>query len=317
MRLRLPSGSLLVVFCFLLCIPGFSAVAQQSASFRQLDARVQALTRNFKGNVYIDAVNLKTGASYSLHADDPVPTASTIKLPIMIELFYEASEGRLDWNQKLTLTDAEKVSGSGVLQELSDGDELTIRDLMHLMIVVSDNTATNLILERIGGNAVNRRMKELGLRETAVMHNIMEPKVLPSTAFTPVQIGMTKIGAQPGNQEWGTGRSCPRDMVMLLTRLYRGQLVSPAASQEMLAVLKRQQERDGIGRDMTDTVIASKGGALDHLRSGVAILYSRGGPLAMAITVNNIPDVNWTVDNPGDILISSLSEVLAQGLASP
>ena len=251
MRIRGPSASVIAFFLFL-CIPGFSAAAQQSGSSRQLDTRVQALIRNFNGNVYIDAVNLKTGASYSLHADDPVPTASTIKLPIMIELFYEASEGRLDWNQKLTLTDAQKVSGSGVLQELSNGDELTTRDLMHLTIVVSDNTATNLILERIGGTAVNRRMKDLGLRETAVMHNIMEPKVVPGTAFTPAQIGMTKVGAQPGNQQWGTGRSCPRDMVTLLTRLYRGQLVSPAASQEMLAVLKRQQDRDGIGRDMTD-----------------------------------------------------------------
>jgi beta-lactamase class A len=93
-------------------------------------------------------VNLQTGPAYSFCADAAVPTASTIKLPIMIELFYEASEGRIDWNQKLQLTEAEKASGSGILNELSAKDELTVRNLMHLLIVVSDNTTTNLVLQK-------------------------------------------------------------------------------------------------------------------------------------------------------------------------
>jgi beta-lactamase class A len=293
-----------------------SHAAQQPGVSPQISEQVQSLITKFPGTVGIDAVNLKTGATFSFHADDPVPTASTIKLPIMIELFYEASEGRIDWNQKLQLTEAEKVSGSGVLTELTGGDELTIRDLMHLMIVVSDNTATNLLLERIGGEAVNRRMQRLGLHVTAVMHNIMEPRVDAGVSLTAEQVGMTAEGAKPGNQQWGTGRSCPREMVTLLTDLYRGTLVNRASSDEMLAVLRRQQFHDGIGRDMTGTPIASKSGALDHLRSDVAIVYSPGGPIAMAITVNNIPQVNYGVDNPGDLLISSLSEVLVRDLSA-
>ena len=308
-----PAPGLLLLVSLLIAVPG--SAARQSRFDAQLNDRVHSLMAGFPGMVGIDAVNLKTGAAFSFHADDPVPTASTIKLPIMIELFYEASEGHLDWNQKLELSEAEKVSGSGVLTELSGGDALSIRDLMHLMIVVSDNTATNLILERIGGEAVNRRMRQLGLEQTAVMHNIMEPR-LHAASLSAAQIGMTAEGAKAGNQQWGTGRSCPRDMVTLLTDLYRGTLVSPAASEEMIAVLRRQQYHDGIGRDMTGTPIASKSGALDHLRSDVAIVYSPGGPVAMAITVNNIPAVNYGVDNPGDLLISSLSEVLVRGLAA-
>jgi len=310
---RLLSLWFLIFVSLLNAAPG--CAAQLTSRAPQLSEQVQALIAKFPGTVGIDAVNLKTGAAFSFHADDPVPTASTIKLPIMIELFYEASEGHLDWNQKLELSDAEKVSGSGVLTELSGGDALPIRDLMHLMIVVSDNTATNLILERIGGGAVNRRMRQLELEQTAVMHNIMEPR-LHATSLSAAQIGMTAEGAKPGNQQWGTGRSCPRDMVTLLTDLYRGTLVNPSASQEMIAVLRRQQYHDGIGRDMTGTPIASKSGALDHLRSDVAIVYSAGGPIAIAITVNNIPAVNYGVDNPGDLLISSLSDVLVHGLAA-
>jgi beta-lactamase class A len=270
-----------------------------------LDQRVQEAIKTFPGNVSLYAKNLDTGATYQLRGGAPVPTASTIKLPIMIELFAEAEAGKLDWNQKLTLTEQDKTPGSGVLTEFSGGDAFPIRDLMHLMIVVSDNTATNLILERIGGNAVNARMARLGLRQTAVMRKIMQGNKIS---------GITDEGSKPGNAQWGTGRSCPHDMVILLEKLYHGDLVSNAASNEMITVLKRQQSHDGAGRDLNNTVIASKSGALDHLRSDVAIIYSQQGPIAMAITVNNIPEVNYGADNPGNLLISRLSEILKDEL---
>ena len=292
-------------------------VAQQAEVTAKIDSQVQERIHGFQGSVSIYAKNLETGISYGLRADEPVPTASTIKLPIMAELFFEASEGKLDWNQKLKLTDDEKVSGSGVLRELSSGDELPIRDLMHLMIVISDNTATNLILHRIGGNAVNARMEKLGLTQTAVMHDIMEKKVVPSGSEAAGPTGLTSEGAKPGNAKWDTGRSCPHDMVNILEMLYRGQLVDKQASDEMIAVLKRQQYHEGVGRNMIGTVVASKSGALDHLRSDVAIVYSQHGPIAMAITANDIPQINYRTDNPGNILVSDLSNILVQGLASP
>jgi beta-lactamase class A len=298
---------LFVILVAVISLPGASSTAQQSNAKPTVDQRIQAAIKNFPGNVSLYARNLDTGVSYELRADEPVPTASTIKLPIMVELFAEAEEGKLDWTQKLELTDQDKVSGSGVLTELSGGDTLPIRDLMHLMIVVSDNTATNLILGRIGGNAVNARMAQLGLKQTAIMRKIMQTR--PE--------GQTDEGKKPENERWGTGRSCPRDMVALLEKLYRGELVSKAASAEMMSVLKRQRDHDSAGRDMNDTIVASKAGALDHLRSDVAIIYSPHGPVAMAITVNNIPEVNYGADNPGNLLISTLSEILVEELAPP
>ena len=313
----------LVISVAVLSLTTWPAQARQSEPASAIDhpvqaaieAAVEAAVRGFPGSVSLYATNLDTGVSYGLRADAPVPTASTIKLPIMVELFAEAEEGRLDWNQKLVLTDQDKVSGSGVLTELSPGDPLPIRDLMHLMIVVSDNTATNLILDRIGGNTVNVRMAQLGLKQTAVMRKIMQAKLFPDPQAKPHPEGLTDEGKKPGNDRWGTGRSCPRDMVFILEKLYRGELVSKAASGEMISVLKRQHDHDGIGRDMENTVIASKSGALDHLRSDVAIVYSPHGPVAMAITVNSIPEVNYGVDNPGNLLISRLSEILVEELA--
>jgi beta-lactamase class A len=184
---------LLVISMLLLAYTQRPEAASQAKSTVTIDHRVQTAIQGFPGAVSLFAKNLDTGKSYELRADAPVPTASTIKLPIMVELFAEVEEGKLDGNQKLELTDQDKVSGSGVLTELSGGDLLPIRDLMHLMIVVSDNTATNLILDRIGGNAVNWRMAQLGLTQTAVMRKIMQTK--PES--------LTDEGRKPANERLG------------------------------------------------------------------------------------------------------------------
>lgn len=299
-------------FCLAFVLFCAIAAAQQSNPPANLDTRVKAKIDGFPGTVTLYAKNLDTGASYGIRPDDPVRTASTIKLAIMVECFAEVAEGKLSWSEPLKITDDEKVSGTGVVQDFTDGDQLPIRDFMDLMIVLSDNTATNLILNRITGNAVNARMAQLGFEQTRVMRKILGD----GTNLKPHPSGITEEGAKPENKKWGIGRSSPHEMLTILEKLYRGELVSKAASADMLAVLKRQRDHDCIGRDMKDVTIASKSGSLDHLRSDVGIVYSQHGAIGMAITVENIPEINYTPDNPGDLLISALSEVLVDGLAS-
>lgn len=286
--------------------------AGQTSVDSKLNDRISAKLHDFAGAVSLYAKNLDTGKSYNLKGNDPVRTASTIKLAIMAECFAEAVEGKLNLSEPIKITEEEKVSGSGILQELSTGDQLPLRDIVDLMIVLSDNTATNLILNRIGGNAVNLRMAQLGFSQTRVMRKILgdgnKLKATPS--------GITEEGAKPENKKWGIGRSTPHEMVMILEKLYRGELVNKTASDQMLAILKHQRDRNGIGRDMKEVEIASKSGALDHLRSDVGIIYSKHGPIAMAITIDNMPEVNWSSDNPGLLLLSALSEILADKLGA-
>lgn len=272
----------------------------------RVDARIKAKIAGFPGKVTLCAKNLETGQSYGISPNSPVRTASTIKLAVMTEAFAQAGEGKLNWDEPLKLERQNKVSGSGVLTEFSDGVQLPVRDVMHLMIVVSDNTAANMMIDHVGGNAVNARMAQLGLVQTRLMRKIMSGGA-----------GVTDEGAKAENKQWGIGRSSPAEMVTILEKLYRGQWISKSASDEMLAVMKRQQYHDGIGRDLRDVTIASKSGALDHLRSDVGIVYSKGGPIAMAITVEDIPEVNYTDDNPGNLLISALSEIVLEELATP
>ncbi len=298
---------LTVLFSTALCLG-----AQQTEASAKLDQAVKSKVRSFKGKVVFYAKNLETGQSYSLNGETPVRTASTIKLAIMTECFAEAAEGKLDLTEPLKVTPDEKVSGSGILQDLSNGDQLPIRDMIDLMIVLSDNAATNLILNRIGGNAVNGRMAQLGLSQTRVMRKILGDR----NELKPVPSGITEEGAKPENKKWGIGRSSPFEMATLLEKIYRGQLVSKSASDEMLAILKRQRDHNGLARDMKDVTVANKTGALDRLRSDVGIIYAAGGPIVMAITIDDMPESNWTPDNPGELLISQLSEVIVDGLKS-
>lgn len=275
-----------------------------------MDQQIKTKIDGFQGKVTLYAKNLQTGATYSLNGEEPTRTASTIKLAIMIETFAEAAEGKVKWTEPITDSAEEKVSGSGIMQDLTDGDVLPLRDLVMLMITLSDNTATNLILNRIGGNAVNARMEALGLKQTRVMRKILGD----GKDLKPAPSGITTEGAKPENKKWGIGRSCPQEMVMLLEKLYKGELVSPAASAEMIAILKKQRDHSGIARDVKDAVVANKTGALDALRSDVGIVYTANGPIAMAITVDGMPEPNWTEDNPGELLIARISEILMSEL---
>jgi beta-lactamase class A len=123
------------------------AIAQTPAPAPSLDTLVRAETAPFKGKVYLFAKNLDTGVTYSFNGDERVRTASTIKVAVMIEAFTRVADGRAKWTDELVLTKAVRYGGSGVLPELADGLRLTLRDCVNLMMVVSDNTATNMVLQ--------------------------------------------------------------------------------------------------------------------------------------------------------------------------
>jgi beta-lactamase class A len=269
-----------------------------------LDPLVRAEIAPFKGKVYLFAKNLDTGATYSFNGDERVRTASTIKVAVMIEAFTRVAEGRAKWTDELVLTKTARYGGSGVLPELADGLRLTLRDCVNLMMVVSDNTATNMVLDYLTTDAVNQRMSTLGFKNTRIMRRIGGG-------------GESKEGKEPDNKQFGLGATTPHEMVQILEKLEAGELVNKSASKEMIDLMKREQARYAIGRTNWDLPMASKYGALDRLRSCVAILYSKQGRIAIAITVDDMPDIVWSVDNPGYLLMSRLSLVLLEGLKSP
>jgi beta-lactamase class A len=295
MKTRFAFLLILVLFIFLIFLP---PVLQAQAP---LDDQVKLLVNAFKGKVSIFAKNLDTGETYALNPDERVRTASTIKIAVMIEAFARVNEGKLKWTDEVILTKEKKVGGSGILNELSDNLHLTLRDAVNLMMILSDNTATNLTLDVLTTDAVNARMESLGFKNIKIMRKVFAG-------------GESAAGKDPENKKYGLGMATPREMVLVMEKLERGEIINPAVSKEMIELMKREQGRNAIGRSLSDVPMASKYGALDRLRSSVAILYTKKGRIAMAISCDDMPETIWSVDNPAYVLMSRLSEVLVEGL---
>jgi beta-lactamase class A len=278
-----------------------TSTAAQARARALLDEKVKAEVSRFRGRVSLFARNLDTGAEYSFGGDDRVRTASTIKIAVMVEAFARVAEGRAKWSDELVLTKEKKVSGSGILPELSDGLRVSLRDAVNLMMILSDNTATNLVLDLLTADAVNARMEALGLKETRLMRKVFGG-------------GESAEGKLEASKRFGLGRTTPREMVTLMEKLERGEVVGPAASKEMLELMKREQGRNGIWRGLWQVPMATKSGALDALRADVGIIYHPRGRIALAVTCDDAPAVEWTPDNPAFLLMSRLSELVLDGL---
>jgi beta-lactamase class A len=266
-----------------------------------LDRRVRAEVASFSGTVSLYAKNLDTGAEYSLNGDEPVRTASTIKLAVMVEAFARVAEGRARWTDELVLGKSARYGGSGVLPNLTDGLRLTLRDAVTLMMNVSDNTATNMVLDSLTTDAVNERMGSLGFKQTRIMRRVGGG-------------GESREGKVESNKRFGLGRTSPHEMVTLMEKLERGEVVSAAASKEMIELLKQEQSKLGIFRRLWNVETATKSGALDALRSNVGIIYHARGRIALAVTCDDMPQPDWTPDNPALLLMSGLSEIIVEGL---
>lgn len=290
----------------LLLIIGFHPLP---ATADDLEARLREMSKQIDGRVSLYARNLDSGREVGINADEPVRTASTIKLPIACAVAKFVAEGKYSWSDRLIIRAEDKVSGSGVLADFSDGESISLRDATTLMIIVSDNTATNLILDHVGGDPINEYLASLGFERTRAMRKIRGD----GNQLKPAQ-GWTREGSRPENQRFGIGVSTPREMVHLLEMLEQGKVVDGNSSRLILSMLERQQYKDGIGRKVEQVRVASKSGSLDALRSDVGIVYTPHGRMAIAITVDGLSQIDYSPDNAAQKWIADVSLVLLEAL---
>jgi len=279
-----------------------------NATESTLDLRIANSLKGFEGKVWIFAKNLETGAQFGLLENERIRTASTIKVPILVALHSMVKEGQLKWDEVVELGAKNRAQGSGVLLEMEDGHKVTLKEASRLMIVVSDNIATNMILDKVTSDGVNAQMEKMGFEKTRSLGRIGGG-------------GKSKAYGEPWNKRidgstYGIGVSTPREMVGLLEKMQKGELVSQADSKEMLAILSRQQYHEGVGRTMVGVRRSIKSGALDKLRSDVGILSGPKGKIAFSITVDEMSNTQWSVDNPGLLVLDKVSKILYDGLGA-
>lgn len=216
------------------------------------------------------AVQSLTDSSVStfVNAEKPVPSASVIKLPIMVEVMERVKAGTLDLSEIHILTDSEKTGGDGVLKNYSHRSRISYADLLRLMMVYSDNTATNIFINELGMAAINARIKAMGLTGTRLNRVMMDT-----------------LATRQGRDNYVTAR----DMNRLLSQLYRRQLATPALCDQMLDILKQNEDTLTIRRLLPETTaIAHKTGTLTYVRGDAAIVYARQ-PFLLTVLVQGVP----------------------------
>jgi beta-lactamase class A len=202
--------------------------------------------------------------------DEPLKAASTIKVAVLIALFRVLDAGQIRLDDERVLRESDKVGGSGVLAALHAGLAPTIHDLVHLMIAISDNTASNLCIEQAGGlAAVNAVCADLGATRTV--------------------LGRKFLGraAQAGEAE---NLTSARDLATLLRAILDGSAASQSSCEQMLALLRTQTHRDRLARFLPAAVgFAGKTGTLSGTALDAGILFAPGGPLIIAAIANDLP----------------------------
>ena len=188
--------------------------APQSPLAKSIDAAIQPLLRDYKGDVAVAVYHFESNTLWSKRGEEPMPTASLIKLPVMIEAYRQVESGKVNLDQRIELRKEDMVQGSGILtSHFSAGTTLSLRDAIRLMIVYSDNTATNLVVDAIGLPSTTKTMKELGFPETQLNAKVFR--------------GDTSIA--PGrSKKYGLGSTTALDMVNLLIKLKKGELANPS-----------------------------------------------------------------------------------------
>ena len=261
-----------------------------------LEARILPLVQAHKGKVAVAVKHLTNGDSYFLEADQPMPTASLIKFPIMVETYFQASEEKFKMSDVLTLTKDEMVQGSGILTtHFSPGATFSIRDTVRLMIAFSDNTATNMVLDKIGIPSTNERMAKLGLKETRINAKVFKGS---STSIDPAR-----------TKKYGLGSTTARDMITLLELLYQDKLISPAISKEMREHLVKCDDKDKFPRFLPASVkVFHKTGSVSDARTDAGILEFPGGPVVICVLTNENEDKRWVLDNAGDRLCATIAK---------
>ena len=236
----------------------------------ELQATLTRAAHRAPGRVAMEVQDLGSGLVSSINANEVMPAASTIKIPVMVEVFQQLQAGKFDLNHRVTLMPHDRDWGSGDIADAPVGSTFAVSDLLAQMITVSDNTAANMLIRLVGRSNINAEMRYLGLRHTRLSDYI-------HTAGWSIR---------------NTLRTSPADMVHLLSDMAKKQLVDEWSSQAMIDILERQEINSLIPEPLPQIPIAHKTGSLDDTLNDVGIVYASNGTYVIAVMTTQLPTLS-------------------------
>ena len=279
------------LFIFIFCCILFSSAGAQRQD-KKLQKKISALIQGFHGDIGIYIKNLKNNRIVSIHADTVFPTASMVKMPILVGIMHKLNSGELDYHQTLRYRDSLLYAGEDLLGSFKDTEKVELGKVMMLMLTMSDNTASLWLQSLAGtGTRINELMDSLGLDSTRV------------NSRTP--------GREMNRANYGWGQTTPKEIATLMEKIVRGEVISKERSAEMLRLLGRNYwDQQAISQIPSDVFVASKNGAVDASRSEVLYVKGRSADYIFCVCTKNNQDKSWQNTNEAWTLTRKISKLV-------
>jgi len=270
--------------------------AQAQKVNKKLQQQLQKVTTGFKGHVGIYVKDLHTGKIASINADSIFPTASMVKVPILIGIMDKLNKGELKYHQELTYKDSLFYAGSDLLASLKHNEKVELSKVIMLMLTTSDNTAS-LWLQSLAGTGTRIN------------------QILDSIGYTATRVNSRTPGREAGRDKFGWGQTSPKEMATMFEALANRNLLDTASSEKMLRLLGRNYwDEEALSQIPPDVFVASKNGAVNASRSEVMYVSGKNARYVFCICTKNNKDISWDSNNEGWELARKVSKLLWERL---
>jgi beta-lactamase class A len=266
--------------------------AQAQKVNKKLQQQVQDMTAGFKGDVGIYVKDLHTGKTVSINADSIFPTASMVKVPILIGIIDKLNKGELKYHQELTYKDSLFYAGSDLLASLKNNEKVELSKVIMLMLTTSDNTAS-LWLQSLAGTGTRIN------------------QILDSIGYTATRVNSRTPGREAGRDKFGWGQTSPKEIATMFEALANRNLLDTASSEKMLRLLGRNYwDEEALSQIPPDVFVASKNGAVNASRSEVMYVSGKNARYVFCICTKNNKDTSWGSQNEAWELARKVSKLL-------
>ena len=266
--------------------------AQAQKVNKKLQHALETLTTGFKGDVGIYVKDLHTGKFASINADSIFPTASMVKVPILIGIMDKLNKGELKYHQELTYKDSLLYAGSDLLASLKNNEKVELSKVIMLMLTTSDNTAS-LWLQSLAGTGTRIN------------------QILDSIGYTATRVNSRTPGREAGRDKFGWGQTSPKEMATMFEALANRNLMDATSSEKMLRLLGRNYwDEEALSQIPPDVFVASKNGAVNASRSEVVYVSGKNARYVFCICTKNNKDTSWELNNEGWELARKVSKLL-------
>ena len=260
---------------------------------------IRRIAKSFSGTLGFAARDFKTGDELFLKADEVFPTASMVKIGILLELFRQKEGGKLDLGEMVTIRKADKTAGSGLIENMGEEVTLSLHDIAVLMNAISDNTATNVLIDRLGIDAINVAMAEAGMSNTHLFRKIV---------FTSAR--------KLKYPHFATGT--PRDFMTLMSNLYQRKLLTRQNTEAMLTIMRIQKNMGNLTRYMNfnpfekdkQAWVASKTGSIVGTRNETGIIHTKDSAHVVSVMSKDCKDKQWTPENEATLAVAKISKAV-------